>query len=86
MGYVATLVLLIIFGVLLIGLFYQAYLASRENFTSRPSVILIFTMMFVLISTVLRQSALINLKSLEANDILITELEGATKLHHYFPA
>jgi hypothetical protein len=71
-----TLGLVIVFGLLLIGLFHQSYLSFKEKFVSKTRLLLIFAMAFVLISTVYRPFGLINFNKFDETDILFAEREG----------
>ena len=78
---VLSLILVIVYGVLIISLLYQIYLAIREKFKSTQRLISISIVAVVLILIYIRPDGIINFEKFQGNDLLIAEREGAANCY-----
>ena len=74
---ILSLILVIIYGVLIISLLYQIYLAIREKFKNTQRLISIGIVAVVLVLIYFRPDGIINFEKFQGNDLLIAEREGA---------
>ena len=78
---VQSLILVIVYGVLIISLLYQIYLAIREKFKSIQRLISIGIVAVVLVLIYFRPDGIINFEKFQGNDLLIAEREGAANCY-----
>jgi len=78
---VLSLILVIVYGVLIISLLYQIYLAIREKFKSTQRLISISIVAVVLVLIYIRPDGIINFEKFQGNDLLIAEREGAANCY-----
>src|SRR6187402_1840516 len=73
---VLSLILVVVYGVLIISLLYQIYLAIQEKFKSTQRLISISIAAVVLVLIYFKPYGIINFEKLQGNDLLIAEREG----------
>ena len=78
---ILSLILVIVYGVLIISLLYQIYLAIREKFNCKQRLISISIVAVVLILIYIRPDGIINFEKFQGNDLLIAEREGAANCY-----
>ena len=78
---VLSLILVIVYGVLIISLLYQIYLAIREKFNCKQRLISISIVAVVLVLIYIRPDGIINFEKFQGNDLLIAEREGAANCY-----
>ena len=78
---VLSLILVIVYGVLIISLLYQIYLAIREKFKSTQRLISISIVAVLLGLIYFKPDGIINFEKFQGKDLLIAEREGAANCY-----